>query len=69
MYIVSWVWNELYLLTCIHEATVTRKNDNEFASILQEATPTDLARSRKLAKQLWEASEVDVKLQNEEKHY
>ncbi|XP_050701453.1 retinol dehydrogenase 12-like [Eriocheir sinensis] len=35
----------------------------------KEAKTTDLALSRKLAKQVWEASEVDVKLQAEEKDY
>lgn len=35
----------------------------------KEAKTTELARSKKLARQLWEASEVDVKLQQEEKYY
>ncbi|KAK8740628.1 hypothetical protein OTU49_003001 [Cherax quadricarinatus] len=35
----------------------------------KDTATTELARQRKLAKQLWEASEVDVKLQPDERYY
>ncbi|XP_050701475.1 retinol dehydrogenase 12-like [Eriocheir sinensis] len=76
-----WMWGKIiYLMgkdatqgaqTILH-AAVSEELEGVSGKYLvdcKEAQTTDLGRSQKLAKQVWEASEVDVKLQAGEKHY
>ncbi|XP_071512762.1 retinol dehydrogenase 11-like isoform X2 [Panulirus ornatus] len=77
----SWICRKLYLLMgkdvqlgaqpTIYLAVSQEVEDvsGQYFVDCQVAKTSELARQKKLAKQVWEATEVDVKLQPEEKHY